>query len=231
MSNYLLTPSRENLQRQPSPRFVILGGSFNPVHIGHVALAEALGRMPGVAQVLAIPAAQNPLKGGRVLLPPGVRLEMVQRSLAALSNVAVLDVELRRGPPSYTLDTVFELQSLLPRATFDIALGWDAYCDFAKWHSAARILEWAGLIVVPRPGLGSGQAASAVECLPADWRDRLIESGAGEWQDLAGRSVLRLVPLRIADVSATRIWAEERWDLVPEPARALLLRHLGRDKI
>lgn len=202
------------------------------MHVGHVALAEALGRMPGVAQVLAIPAAQNPFKSGDTLLPPQVRWEMVRRSLADVPKVAVLDLELRRGPPSYTVDTVGELQSLYPRGCFEIALGWDAFRDFAKWRSAARLLELAGLIVVPRAGTAqeSGGAAAALACLPAGWPGRLTESAAGEWRDATGRPVLRLVPLRIEDISATRIWAERRWDLVPEPARALLLQQLGPDR-
>ncbi len=217
------------MQRHPAPRFVILGGSFNPVHLGHVALARALGGLPGVAQVLAIPAAQNPLKGDAELLPARTRWEMVRAAFADLPRVAVLDVELRRTPPSYTMDTVFDLRSLYPKAEFDIALGWDAFREFARWRAPERLLEVAGLIVVPRAGRAerADDGAAALQCLPPGWAERLTQSAPGEWRDESGRLVLQLVPLQLPDVSATRIWAESRWDLVPEPARALLLQHLS----
>jgi nicotinate-nucleotide adenylyltransferase len=217
------------LQKHGAPRFVILGGSFNPVHAGHVELARALSGSPGVAQVLAIPAALNPFKSAERLLPARTRWEMARAAFADLPKVAVLDVELRRGPPSFTVDTLFELRSLYAKAGFAIALGWDAYRDFARWRAPERLLEAAGLIVVPRASGAdaSGESAAAPQFLPPAWASRLIRTAPGEWKDESGRTVLELLPLRLPDISATRIWAESQWDLVPEPARLLLLKHLN----
>jgi nicotinate (nicotinamide) nucleotide adenylyltransferase len=214
-------------------RRVILGGSFNPVHIGHVALAEALSREPGVLEVFVIPAAQNPLKEGGSLLPRDLRWGMVQAAFRDVPKVTVLDLELRRDPPSYTFDTVTQLRILYPDTTLEIALGWDAFRDFPKWYRAEQLLEIAGLIVVPRAGASPHaiEAPTFAACLPPNWAERLAETIPGEWHDTHGmeadtRSVVRLLPLQIAEVSASQIWKEKRWDWVPEPARILLLDHL-----
>jgi nicotinate-nucleotide adenylyltransferase len=223
------TPRRENLQRQPAARFAILGGSFNPVHVAHVAFAEALARLPEITQVLAIPAALNPLKEAGALLPEQLRWRMVRAALEPVPKVSLLDIELARGAPSYTIETVHALRTAYPGAAFDVALGWDALRDFSRWRGAEELLELAGLIVVPRSGADGGPAdfAEWVKCLPAPWIARLRPQGPGVWSDPGGRAVLRCLPVRLPDVSGSRILAERQWTQVPAAARTLLLRHLG----
>jgi nicotinate (nicotinamide) nucleotide adenylyltransferase len=136
----------------------VLGGSFNPVHVAHVAFAAALADLPDVTQVLAVPAALNPLKSGATLLPAELRWDMARVALGHLPKVSVLDLELRRAPPSYTLDTLHQLRALYPAATFDLALGWDAYRDIAQWHRVNEVLALAGLLVAPRVPADAGVA-------------------------------------------------------------------------
>jgi len=225
----LFTPSRENLQKPHTARFAILGGSFNPVHLGHVAFARALAGLPEVAQVLAIPAARNPLKADSALLPDELRWQMARSALGSLPKVSVLDMELLRGPPSYSIETAHALQTAYPWAALDVALGWDAYRDLARWRGVDDLLELAGLIVVPRSGTldGSGESRQALEYLPPAWARRLEPARPGAWCDRRGRTVLRFLSVQLPPVSGTRILAEHAWDQVPDAARALLLRHLG----
>ena len=210
------------------PRFILLGGSFNPIHLGHLAFAEALARLDDVSQILAIPAARNPFKDDTHLLPPAVRWEMVRLAFADMPKVAALDLELRRPAPSYTIDTVCELRTRFPAARFDIALGWDAFQELKKWQSVERLLALAGLLVVPRAGVSDGSRvrAEALACLPARWAHGLSASAPGEWRDAEGRIVLSLLPFDLPEVSATRIWSERNWDQVPLAAREVLMRHL-----
>lgn len=226
----VLTPSRENLQRQPLPQFAILGGSFNPVHVAHVAFADCLGRLPDITQVLVIPAAQNPLKDSGTLLPVDLRRKMAHAAFAGLAKVAVLDIELRRQPPSYTLDTLHLLQGLYPEVGFQLALGWDTYVDFRKWRGSGRLLELAGLIVAPRgePGAEPWLKAHALDPLPRDWAGRLHPTGPGTWADADGRTILRVLPVELPAVSGSAVLADRRWDLVPDAARPLLVQHAAQ---
>jgi nicotinate-nucleotide adenylyltransferase len=216
------------LQRPSQPRFAVLGGTFSPVHLGHVALAKALVELPGVDQVLVLPAAQNPLKAAPAVLPPPVRWEMLRAALAGVSRVAVLDLELVRGAPSYSVDSLAELALLYPLAAFDWVLGWDAFRDFPRWRAAEQVLALAGLLVVPRAGISPIRSTEEVQaCLPVTWRDRLQPGAEGVWRDAAGRRVVTLANLEVPEISATDLLRERAWHLVPESARPILLRHLG----
>lgn len=194
-----------------------------------MAFAEALARLPEITQVLAIPAALNPLKAASTLLPDDLRWHMVRAALGRVPKVSVLDVELVRGAPSYSIETVHALHTLYPQAAFDVALGWDAFLDLARWRGAEALLELAGLIVVPRSGAqGAPEEFSEwVKVLPPPWVQRLKPAQPGVWCDSRGRTVLRCLAVRLPDVSGTCILSERRWDLVPAAARPLLLRHFG----
>ena len=83
-----------------TPTFVLFGGTFNPIHEGHVGLVRGLLRRPGIQRVFVVPAARNPFKEAEQPLPPELRLEMVNCALAHLPGAAALDLELRRTGPS-----------------------------------------------------------------------------------------------------------------------------------
>lgn len=208
---------------------MILGGSFNPVHLGHVALAEWLSRVPEIAQTLIIPAAQNPLKGIGGLLPNALRRDMARAALGHVPRTVVLDLEMRRPPPSYSIDTLRSLQTLYPAAAFEFALGWDAFCDLPRWRAAHAFLERASVLVVPRAGLADLDTPpqGMLTHLPQGWGERLSSRNGGTWVDPSGRVVLRYVSVKLPLVSGTSILANRTWEWVPGAARSLLLEHLG----
>ena len=205
-----------------TPEFVLFGGSFNPVHVGHLEIIRQLAALPWVAQVLAVLAGQSPFKPDAPLLPAELRLRMLSVATATLPRVAVLDWELRRPAPSYTVDTVHGLRQLYPDARLWLAMGADVYNTFAAWHRPAELLAAAGLLVFPRADAAGGGATLDPAALPEPWRAQVKTDAAGNLADATGRVVVRHVPLRVPAVAASTLLRERNASQVPEPARALL---------
>ena len=211
-----------------TPTFVLFGGTFNPIHEGHVALVQRLLRRPGIQRVFVVPAARNPFKEAEEPLPPRLRLEMVNCALAHLPGVAVLDVELRRTGPSYSFDTVTALVSQYPNAELKLAMGWDVYESFAAWRSAEALLELAGLLVVLRQGtappVGKKQAPWLAG-LPEEWRGRLRMSKNGSARDRDGRTVVEFINLKLPRISSSQIRRKRLLRHVPAGAREVLKQY------
>ncbi|NTW04070.1 MAG: nicotinate (nicotinamide) nucleotide adenylyltransferase, partial [Oscillochloris sp.] len=123
-----------------------------PIHIGHLAIAEDARDAIGLDQVLFVPAAHQPLKGETYVASPAQRLEMVRLACATNQYFCVSDVDLRRPPPSYTIDTLVELRAEADPAELVFILGVDAAHSLPRWHRAAEIISLVHLAVIGRPG-------------------------------------------------------------------------------
>src|SRR5262245_16024054 len=132
-------------------RLGIFGGSFDPVHTGHLILAEQCREQARLDRVLFVPAARPPHKT-RELTPFHHRAEM--RTLAIAGNPAFVvdELEKDRPGPSFTADTLEQLHQREPEAELWLILGADSLFDVPRWYRPERILELAGLLVVGRPG-------------------------------------------------------------------------------
>lgn len=148
-----------------SVRTGILGGSFDPVHFGHLAIAEEARVALGLERVLFVPAARQPFKAGAHAAPAEARLEMARLACATNQYFATSPVELERPGPSYTVDTLAELKAASGDELFFI-LGADALGDLARWHAADRIVRLARIVAVGRPGARTNITA-VVQALPA----------------------------------------------------------------
>lgn len=204
------------------------------MHLGHLAIIRALLALPGTQQVLVIPARRSPFKNGDTLLPEALRWAMLEQSLAGIQGVTLLDLELRRPPPSYTHETLRALREATPGAHFKLALGWDAYRDFSGWRNAERIIAETPLVVFGRGGMAfpqSENAATLVEHLPQSIQSRVrVKPGSAMddkvvsiLEDETGREVLRLLSLELPDISASGILRDKLLAHVPQAARALLI--------
>jgi nicotinate-nucleotide adenylyltransferase len=133
-------------------RLGVFGGTFDPIHYGHLILAEQCREQGRLDQVLFIPAPRPPHKQERPLTPFAQRVEML--SLALAGNPAFRIDELERDRPglSYTVTTLEELCSRQADAELFLLVGSDTLSDFSTWYSPARILELASLLVMVRPG-------------------------------------------------------------------------------
>jgi len=134
-------------------RIGVLGGSFNPVHLGHLLLADEIRERLNLEQVLFVPAALPPHKPRRELVSPEHRYAMVRLAIAGHCGFAVSDLELRRPGPSYTVDTLQELrQEIGSSADLFLLLGSETFLDLLGWREPARLAGLARLVVIPRAG-------------------------------------------------------------------------------
>ena len=133
-------------------RIGVLGGSFDPPHLGHLALAEWARVQLGLAQVLFVPAGDPPHKSRASLTPARQRLAMTRLAVRGNPAFVVRDLEIRRKGASYTVDTLRELAAEAPRARLVLLMGADMFASFGKWRSPDEILGHAQLAVALRPG-------------------------------------------------------------------------------
>jgi nicotinate-nucleotide adenylyltransferase len=182
----------------------ILGGTFDPVHIAHLAIAEEVRDALGLAKVLFIPAAMPPHKVDRPVSDPEQRLAMVELAIADNPAFEASRIELGRTGPSYTVDTLEALGA--DGADLVLILSAEAFRDLRTWHRPERILELARLAVVPRDGFPDTNRSFLAEHFPG-FEDRATFLGgprlrlsASELRERAanGRSLRYLVPDAVA---------------------------------
>lgn len=199
----------------------ILGGTFDPIHNGHLGLLRcALAELP-LDEVVVVPAGSPPHKQGRRISDPLDRLAMVELAVAGLPDVAVDRIEIDRAGPSYTVDTVAALVAAAEQRGAPIAptviVSADAFAELPTWHEPERLVRLARFAVAPRAGRRPVDVAPVVASLPA------LAGGVDEFHgpDLA--------------VSASQVRARVAAglpidDLVPGPVAAYIAAHrLYRD--
>ena len=149
-------------------RIGLYGGSFDPVHLGHLLVAQAAREEVGLDRVYFIPAAQSPFKPDRVLSPDKVRLQMLRLALAGLNYCEVDAQELERGGVSYSIDTVREYEAKFARAEMFYLIGGDHVAQLPKWRDAGELAAKVTFLVIPRPG------EQTVEAVPPFRSKRLV---------------------------------------------------------
>ena len=136
----------------------MLGGTFDPVHVGHLAAARAAIECARLDRVIFMASGQPPHRPAAAAAPEH-RLEMTRLATFGDPRLAVSDLELRRPGVSFTSDTLRELHALYPQAELFLILGWDAARLFSTWHQPEKVRELATIVVVARPGSASPQPA------------------------------------------------------------------------
>lgn len=131
----------------------LFGGSFNPIHVGHIALARQLRQLAGLDEVWLMVSPQNPLKqGSSELLDDRLRYEMARLALHGEDGIVASDYELHLPRPSYTWNTLQRLQADYPQHTFVLLIGGDNWQLFSHWYRAQDILDRYQIVVYPRRG-------------------------------------------------------------------------------
>ena len=190
-------------------RIGILGGTFDPPHLGHLLIAEAARVALALDSVLFLPAGEPWLKSGQRIMPATHRLRMVELAVADNPDFGVCDREVRRSGPTYTVDTLRQLYGEYPAATdFYFIVGSDVLADFHRWKEPGRILELCRLAVIQRPGASSDGIVALAERFPEAAALGAVVSVAGPRVDFsaselrralaAGRSVRYQTPDAVA---------------------------------
>jgi nicotinate-nucleotide adenylyltransferase len=164
-------------------RVGILGGTFDPVHTGHLELADAAQRHFALHLVLFVPAGQ-PWRKTRAITPAEHRLAMLRLAIDEHDSYGISDVELRRPGPTYTADTLDALAGERLDDMFWLIVGADALADLPNWHDPERIVHHAVIAVAPREG---GDVERAIAAIPG----------------LSGR--IETFPMEPVDISSTEI--------------------------
>lgn len=132
-------------------------GSFNPIHIGHLIIANIMAETTDLKKVWFVVSPQNPFKPSKGLLHEFDRYDMVRQAIHDHYKLEVSDVEFHLTKPSYTIHTLVHLHEKHPDKEFKIIMGEDNLSAFTKWKNHERILEDYGLYVYPRPGVTNSE--------------------------------------------------------------------------
>ena len=132
------------------PRTAVFGGSFNPIHYGHLLLADDLLEILSLDRVLFVPAKHPPHKDPTRLAPPEERLAMVRLATQGQAGFEVSDIELTRPGPSFTVDTLAALAR--PGQALFLIVGSETFLDLLSWREPRRVAQLARLVIVPRVG-------------------------------------------------------------------------------
>lgn len=138
------------LRRQ---RIGVLGGTFNPVHLGHLLIAQDALEAARLDRVLFIPTATPPHKQSDQLASARERLQMLRLAVRDNPRFGVDDLEIRRGGPSYSVDTLTELRRRQPGTTFVFIIGSDSLAELEQWKEIGRLARLCSFITVIRPGV------------------------------------------------------------------------------
>ena len=210
------------------PRLGLFGGTFNPIHFGHLRAAEEVCEALSLHHLWFIPAAHPPHKAPQDITPFEVRLEMTRLAVGDHPVMAVSDIEGRRPGKSYSIETLRLLREEVgPAWELYFILGLDAMLEIRTWKDYAQLFELCHFVVLDRPGYDRSRLGEMLtrEVQP---QFQALEGGAG-FQHLSGYKVL-WQQTTLMDISATGIRRLVRQGrsiryLLPEPVRGYIINH------
>jgi nicotinate-nucleotide adenylyltransferase len=136
-------------------RLGIFGGTFDPPHVGHLIVADDAAAALGLDRVLFVPSGTHPLKGERVEAPGPLRLDMIRAAVAGSDSFVVDDREMRRPGPSYTVDTIAELEAEKPGSELFLLVGADVLGEIHRWHRIQELARRLRITVMSRADVDS----------------------------------------------------------------------------
>jgi nicotinate-nucleotide adenylyltransferase len=211
----------------------LLGGSFNPVHDGHLAIARHTREALELDQILFIPTGHPPHKPNGGLAPAQDRYEMVRLAITPDPAFAISDVEIRRPGKSYSIDTIRQLQQEYgPHTQLFFLIGLDAFLDFPSWRDPRTLLELCSFVVLSRPGL-SFRSLSTVSLLPPIPYPSLADLDAGRVfrieAQIGGQRLICLkqppCPISASDIRARIRQGLAVANLLPPLVESYILQH------
>ena len=186
----------------------IYGGSFDPVHTGHLLVAQAAVEELGLDRIFFVPVAQSPFKTENQIAPAEIRLRLLRLALAGKTNCEIDGQEIQRGGISYTINTLRDYIKRFPAAQLFCLIGADNAAKLNEWREAGELAKLAEFVAVPRPG-------GAAPVFPAPFRGRTlrgfpfgVSSSEIRARVKAGLPVENLVPPAVAEaIRESKIYA------------------------
>ena len=184
----------------------VLGGTFDPIHMGHLIIAEEVKARLNLAEVLFVPAGQPWLKANNLISPAEHRVQMVRLAIADEPSFKLSTMEIERAGPSYTIDTIAELRGQIEAGDkLFFILGWDNLMQLPQWREPTRLVTMCRLVPVPRVGYPSPDFNSLEAAIPGLSQSIImldtpqIEISSSEIRDRVARglSIHHLVPVPV----------------------------------
>jgi nicotinate-nucleotide adenylyltransferase len=181
------------------PRLGLFGGSFDPVHLGHLLVAQAAFEELGLSRLFFIPAARSPFKPENEAAPVALRVAMLRLALAGEPGYEVDDQEVRRGGISYTIETVRAYAARFPQAELFYLIGADHVAKLTEWREAAELAELVQFVVIPRPGEVTPAPPGVFRIRSLAGFPLAVSSSQIRERLKAGASIRNLVPPAVAE--------------------------------
>jgi nicotinate-nucleotide adenylyltransferase len=190
--------------RSGNRRIGIFGGTFNPIHYGHLRMAEEIAEGFALDRVYLVPSARPPHKGEMGLAAAADRLAMVRRAVRGNPRLFACDYECRQSGPSYAVATLERFRRRFPAAELFFLIGWDAWREIATWHRWSRLFELADFVVFSRgeEKLDCGEGAAGL--FPFALQALFCYEGGRCYRCRTGRR-LHFVSTTRLDISSSRI--------------------------
>lgn len=196
-------------------RLGILGGTFNPVHTGHLILAQCAMEAFDLSNVLFVPACSPPHKESSMLTDARHRVAMLEMAVEGDFRFEVCDVEIRRGGTSYAVDTAAELHGMHPDTEFNFIIGSDTLPELHSWRNIYTLLRLCRFVTLARPGFDVAGVNPRSLKLDSPWPERLLQSySVGCAVDISSSDIRH----RVAEGMSIRY-------LVPQPVEMYIAEH------
>jgi nicotinate-nucleotide adenylyltransferase len=182
----------------------LFGGTFDPIHLGHLRAAVEVRRLTGLDRILFIPSYLPPHKAPGGAATPADRLRMVELACRRRAGLEVSPIEVEAREKSYSILTLRKVREMSPKARLFFIVGIDAFLDIGTWHQYEKVLEECFFIVTGRPGFELERARGVLG--GSLWGKTGLLAEAGELGSSAPlRSRVILVPIRALDISSTAV--------------------------
>ncbi len=194
----------------------LFGGSFDPIHTGHLITASAVAQQLSLQQVVFIPSALPPHKLNQQLAPPADRLAMVKLAIQADQRFVVSDIELNRTGPSYTLHTVGHLQEIHSQARMFWIIGADSLVELPSWYQVSELLDICQIVTASRPGWD-----------PSKQLQTLADKCSKDQLAPLSQHILTtpLIQISSTDIRRRTAAGQSTRYLLPEPVRTYITEH------